>query len=215
MFKHVLFDLDGTLTDSKTGIIRSVRYALEKMGEPTEGRLATHIVVGPPMLDTYRDVYGFSDEKARLLYSYFQERYSTIGKFENGAFPGVTDMLWTLKQHGIHCYVATSKPKVHAEAICERYGIAPYVDSISGPIIGSDETKADSMRKILATIPPEELASAVMVGDKKYDIIGARETGLPSILVGYGYSTLEERQAFPPDYFVTTVQGLTDLLLRS
>ena len=82
MYKYVLFDLDGTLTDSKEGIIKSVAYALEQMGESTEGRLDQHTIVGPPLLTTFEDVYGFSPEKARQTYAYFQERYSTIGKFE-------------------------------------------------------------------------------------------------------------------------------------
>ena len=87
--KAVLFDLDGTLTDSKEGIIKSVAYALTRMGEPTEGRLDQHTVVGPPLLQTFENAYGFSPEKAKKTYAYFQERYSTVGKFENRAFHGV------------------------------------------------------------------------------------------------------------------------------
>lgn len=114
MYKYVLFDLDGTLTDSKEGIIKSVAYALEQMGESTEGRLDQHTIVGPPLLTTFEDVYGFSPEKARQTYAYFQERYSTIGKFENRAFDGIVPMLKAMKEAGIRSFVATSKPQVHA-----------------------------------------------------------------------------------------------------
>ena len=101
MFRHVLFDLDGTLTDSKEGIIKSVEYALLKLGESTEGRLDQHIVVGPPMMTTFTQVYGFSEEKARHLYNTFQERYGTKGRFENHPFPGILTLLDQLKEAGI------------------------------------------------------------------------------------------------------------------
>lgn len=120
MYTSVLFDLDGTLTDSKEGIIKSVEYALIQMGETTEGRLDQHIIVGPPLVTTFRDTFGFSEEKARETYAHFQQRYSTIGKFENRAFDGVVPMLQRLQERGVRSFVATSKPEVHAKAICEN-----------------------------------------------------------------------------------------------
>ena len=110
MYTSVLFDLDGTLTDSKEGIIKSVEYALIQMGETTEGRLDQHIIVGPPLVTTFRDTFGFSEEKARETYAHFQQRYSTIGKFENRAFDGVVPMLQRLQERGVRSFVATSKP---------------------------------------------------------------------------------------------------------
>ena len=206
MYKYVLFDLDGTLTDSKDGIINSVAYALEKMGESTEGRLDQHTVVGPPLLTTFEEVYGFSPEKARRTYAYFQERYSTIGKFENRAFDGIVPMLKTMKEAGIRSFVATSKPQVHAEAICQKFGIAPYVEAIAGPAVGGTDTKADVMRRIL---------DAVMVGDRRFDVIGAHELGLPVIYVTYGYGNEAERKAFQPEYTADTVAALGQLLLQA
>lgn len=152
MYKYVLFDLDGTLTDSKEGIINSVAYALEKMGISSEGRLDPHVIVGPPLLDTFEGYYGFSPEKARQAYSFFQERYSTIGKFENRAFEGIVPLLKNLKEKGIRSFVATSKPQVHAEAICEKFGLAPYLEAIAGPAIGGTDSKADVMARILKGI---------------------------------------------------------------
>ena len=180
MFKHVLFDLDGTLTDSKEGIIKSVEYALLKLGESTEGRLDQHIVVGPPMMTTFTQVYGFSEEKARRLYDTFQERYGTKGRFENHPFPGILALLDQLKEAGIKSYVATSKPTVHAD-----------------------------------TIGPQAEGKAVMVGDRKYDVIGARETKLPVILVGFGYGSKAEQEAYPPDYFAPDVEALGDIILHT
>ncbi|WP_308590131.1 HAD hydrolase-like protein [uncultured Megasphaera sp.] len=213
MYKYVLFDLDGTLTDSKDGIINSVAYALKKMGESTEGRLDQHTVVGPPLLTTFEEVYGFSPEKAKQTYAYFQERYSTIGKFENRAFDGIVPMLKAMQEAGIHSFVATSKPQVHAEAICQKFGIAPYVDAVAGPAVGGTDTKADVMRRILKGLGPLEKGDAVMVGDRRFDILGARELGLPVIYVLYGYGSDAERQTFKPDFTAATVEELRGLLL--
>ena len=209
MYKYVLFDLDGTLTDSKEGIIKSVAYALKEMGESTEGRLNQHTIVGPPLLTTFEDVYGFSPEKARQTYAYFQERYSTVGKFENRAFDGIVSMLKAMKDAGIRSFVATSKPQVHAEAICQKFGIAPYVEAIAGPAVGGTDTKADVMRRILAGL------GKVMVGDRRFDIIGAHELGLPVIYVTYGYGDEAERKAFQPEYTAATVADLRRLLLQA
>lgn len=215
MYKYVLFDLDGTLTDSKDGIINSVAYALEKMGESTEGRLDQHTVVGPPLLTTFEEVYGFSPEKARRTYAYFQERYRTIGKFENRAFDGIVPMLKTMKEAGIRSFVATSKPQVHAEAICQKFGIAPYVEAIAGPAVGGTDTKADVMRRILDGLGPLQPGDAVMVGDRRFDVIGAHELGLPVIYVTYGYGNEAERKAFQPEYTADTVAALGQLLLQA
>lgn len=215
MYKYVLFDLDGTLTDSKDGIINSVAYALEKMGESTEGRLDQHTVVGPPLLTIFEEVYGFSPEKARRTYAYFQERYSTIGKFENRAFEGIVPMLKTMKEAGIRSFVATSKPQVHAEAICQKFGIAPYVEAIAGPAVGGTDTKADVMRRILDGLGPLQPGDAVMVGDRRFDVIGAHELGLPVIYVTYGYGNEAERKAFHPEYTADTVAALGQLLLQA
>ncbi len=214
MYKYVLFDLDGTLTDSKEGIIKSVEYALVRMGETTEGRLEQETIVGPPLITTFCDVFGFSAEKAQKTYEYFQERYSTIGKFENKAFDGIIPLLKKLHDRGVRSFVATSKPQVHAVIICETFGIAPYVEEIAGPVVGGDDTKADIIRRILAHIGSFKPGEAVMVGDRRYDVAGARETGLPVIAVGYGYGNEAERQEVPPDFFAPTVADLEKILLQ-
>ena len=118
MFKHVLFDLDGTLTQSHVGILRSVEYALNREGESTVDRLRQEVVIGPPLMYTFTHTYGFSTDKARRLYDYFQERYGTVGLFENEPYAGIVDLLHDLQAQGIRAYVATSKPQIHAESIC-------------------------------------------------------------------------------------------------
>lgn len=213
MYKYVLFDLDGTLTDSQEGIVKSVAYALTQMGESTEGRLDRHTIVGPPLKTTFKDVYGFSQAKADETYAYFQQRYDGIGKFENRAFDGIVPLLRDLQAAGVRSFVATSKPQVHAEAICQKFGIAPYVDAIAGPAVGGTESKVDIIRRILQSLGTYQPGEIVMVGDRKYDVNGARETGLPVIVVGYGYGSDAERRAYPPDFVAPTVDDLRQLLL--
>lgn len=213
MFTHVLFDLDGTLTDSKEGIIKSVAYGLEQIGETTEGRLEQHVVVGPPLMTTFMDVYGFSEEKSKKLYSLFQERYSTVGRFENKPFPGILSLLKALQEQGVKSYVATSKPVVHARAICDKFGIAPYMEYIAGGQVGGTETKADIIEDVLRRMGPVPKDNILMVGDRKYDVIGAREKGLSVAVVTFGYGSEEERMAYPPDYVATDTDELLHIIL--
>lgn len=214
MYKHVLFDLDGTLTDSKEGIIKSVEYALLKLGEDTAGKLDMNTVVGPPLMTTFTQVYGLPQQKAERLYGYFQERYSTIGKFENKPFDGILDMLRTLQDRGVKSYLATSKPQVHAQAIIDKFGLSPYLAGVSGSSLGGTEDKAEMIRKIIRHIGPYEQGDVVMVGDRKYDAIGARKVGLPVILVAFGYATPQELRESRPDAIADDVSGLTRLLLH-
>ncbi|WP_101912680.1 HAD hydrolase-like protein [Megasphaera vaginalis (ex Bordigoni et al. 2020)] len=215
MYRHILFDLDGTLTDSQEGIIKSVAYALEKQGEATAGRLEQQVIIGPPLMLTFLDTFGFSPEKAQATYAFFQERYGTIGKFENRPFAGIIHMLRQLQSAGSKAYVATSKPQVHAEAICEKFGLSPYLTEIAGSVLGGTEDKAVVIDRVLRHIGSGAADSAVMVGDRKYDVIGARKTGIPVIYAAFGYGNEAERQEFPADYTVNSVAELTALLLHS
>jgi len=213
MFKHVLFDLDGTLTDSQEGIIKSVEYALVKMGIDITGRLDPDVVVGPPLMHTFMETYGFSRKIAEKIYEYFQERYSTIGKFENRPYDGILDLLKLLHEQGIYSYLATSKPQIHAQAIVEKFGIFPYLSMISGSQLGGTEDKALMIKRILDSIDSRDEGTVVMVGDRKYDAIGAHNQHIPVILVEYGYGSEEECKASRPDYIAPSVAALTDILL--
>ena len=124
-------------------------------------------------------------------------------------------MLKTMKEAGIRSFVATSKPQVHAEAICQKFGIAPYVEAIAGPAVGGTDTKADVMRRILDGLGPLQPGDAVMGGDRRFDVIGAHELGLPVIYVTYGYGNEAERKAFQPEYTADTVAALGQLLLQA
>ncbi|MUP48289.1 haloacid dehalogenase [Veillonellaceae bacterium M2-8] len=212
MIKHVIFDLDGTLTDSKEGIIRSVEYALQKAGETTTHRLSSEIIVGPPLLTTFQETYGFSEKKARAIYAFFQERYSTIGKFENRLFPGIIQLMKALATRHIRSYVATSKPEIHAREICQHFQLLPYLAAIAGPTVGGKETKIDCINRIIRCIGTKQ--EVVMVGDRKYDIDGAHIVGIQSVAVAYGYGSEREIQACKPDFTAYSVDELAKWLLR-
>jgi phosphoglycolate phosphatase-like HAD superfamily hydrolase len=127
--------------------------------------------------------------------------------------PGKYIPMW--KEAGIKSYVATSKPTVHARAICEKFGISQRVELVAGSTLGGSETKADVIQQVLDTIGPQAEGQAVMVGDRKYDVIGAREKHLPVILVGFGYGSKAEQEAYPPDYFAPDVAALGNIILHT
>jgi len=214
MYKHVLFDLDGTLTDSKEGIVKSVVYGLKKLGITTIDQDKLDTVVGPPLMTTFLETYGFSMDMATQAYAYFQERYSTIGKFENRPYDGIIAMLRRLQEHGVNSYLATSKPLVHAQAIADKFGLTPYFTKISGSALGGVEEKDYIINQILQAIGFYDDGDVVMVGDRKFDVIGARKSGIPVIVVSYGYGNEAERRAFPADAEASTVQELSQILLN-
>ena len=213
MFKHILFDLDGTLTESHEGIVKSIAYALKKEGKSTDGRLNKEIVIGPPLMVTITKTYGFPEKKARRLYDYFQERYGTIGLFENKPYPGIGELLQFLRQRGRNLYIATSKPQVHALSICDRFGFLPYLTEICGAETGGSEDKARIIGNVLNKIGDYKKAEVVMTGDRKFDVLGARKNGIAVINVGFGYGSEAERREYVPDYYAPTVDALQHILL--
>ncbi len=216
MFKTILFDLDGTLTDPKEGITKCVQYALHYFGieEPNLDHLLPFI--GPPLHQSFIDYYGFSEEKAKEAVEKYRERFSTIGLYENGVYDGIKDMLAELVERGFVLAVATSKPTVFAEPILQKYEIRSYFTKVVGSELdGTRTVKAEVMEEVLAQlhISQEDKGSVVMIGDRKHDIIGAKSCGVPSIGVEFGYAEVGELQEAGADYIVSTVEELRQLLI--
>ncbi len=188
----VLFDLDGTLTDSAPGILNCLRYALEKMGEPIPDEGTLRRFVGPPMRDALMEILHFSPERSMQGVAFYRERYSQTGLFENRVYPGIPELLETLRKAGMRLCVATSKPTPYTVRILERFGLGEYFDAVSGSELdGSRDHKADVIRHLVVShgVRPEE---AVMVGDRFYDVLGAKENGIPTLGVLFGYGSAEE-----------------------
>jgi len=216
MYQYILFDLDGTLTDPKEGITRCVQYALKHFGidEPDPNAL-THFI-GPPLVQSFREFYGFDEQKAKQAVEKYRERFNTIGIFENGAFEGVHEMLDALKKHGKVVALATSKPEVHALRILEKYQLIAFFDCIVGSELdGTRSEKAEVILEVFRRLKlsPEQQQQALMVGDRKFDILGAKACGIHSVGVRFGYAEENELEQAGADYIVDTVEALTRFLV--
>lgn len=213
-YQWIFFDLDGTLTDPKDGIIRSIQYALERLGihEPDSDKLKSWI--GPPLLEAFRETYGMDAEMAESAVGYYRERYEERGMFENAVFPGVEELLSQLKANGGILAVATSKPTVYAKQICEHFGIAPYFTAIVGSELNGRRSKKDEVvAAAMEAVGVRDVRRAVLVGDRKFDVIGARKNGIDAVGVLYGYGSRNELESEHPSALVNSVAELKALLL--
>lgn len=214
MFDTILFDLDGTLSQSAEGITKSVQYMLEKFGifEPDLKKLERFI--GPPITQSLKDFYGFDDEKAWQGVLYYRERFESKGVFENEPYDGVEELLRILKKAGKTLAVATSKPQPQTDKILKRYKFDTYFDCIMGPDPASkDSTKGKVIREVLSRLDCNK-SKTVMVGDKSHDIIGAKENGIKSIGVLYGYGSRQELESSGADFIVKDINELKSLLTK-
>lgn len=209
--KIILFDLDGTLTDSAEGVIRSAQYMQEKMGIPKWADEDLKFIVGPPLMTTFRDDFCMSQEDAERALLFFRERYASVGLFENAVYPGIQEMLEDLQKKGKRMAVATSKKESSAIRILEHFGIASYFEVVGGDDreAGRD-TKAKVVQYVLEKMNAEK-ASAILVGDRKFDVEGARDVGIPCIGVKYGYGDEAEFLACGADFIAATPKDVAEL----
>lgn len=211
-YQIVLFDLDGTLTDPKEGITKSVQYALEKMGiiEPDLRKLEPFI--GPPLQETFVNEYGMDNEQANAAIQFYRERFKAKGMFENKLYPGIIELLMQLKEQNKILIVATSKPTVFAEQILQFFNLHSYFDLVIGSNLdGTRSTKTEIIQYILDQYPKLDRSEFIMIGDRKHDIIGATNTGIHSIGVTYGYGSIEEITPASPTYVVRSIEELSEL----
>ncbi len=189
-YQRIYFDLDGTLTDSGPGIMNGVSYALKRMGRPVPPRQIMGRYIGPPLADSFRRFDAMEPEEALRAVEVFREYYNVKGKFENKPYPGIETMLKTLKNQGKTLMVATSKPETTANEVLEHFGLAPYFDLVVGSTLdGGRVTKTQVLAHALSLGGRE---GAVMVGDRCFDVEGARFHGLDCIGVLFGYGDREE-----------------------
>jgi len=210
----ILFDLDGTLTDPKPGITKSVAYALARFGIEVDDLDALTPFIGPPLPESFRRYYGFDAEKARRAVGYYREYFAETGLYENAIYPGIPELLARLVARGKRPFVATSKPTVYAERVLEHFGLARHFERILGGELDlSRSDKVAIIADILAARPGVAREAVVMVGDREHDIIGARGNRVDAIGVLYGYGTADEIRAARPTHVAATVERLGDLLL--
>ena len=208
--KAVLFDLDGTLTDSGEGIINSAQYAFAQMGYPVPPREKMGVFIGPPLWDTFEQ-FGIPKERTEEAVQIFRSRYIPIGKFENTPYPGIRELLAQLKQRGYLLYVATSKPEETAIEILEHFDLARYFDKICGAAMEGGRNSKEAVIEYLLDQVGRDMEK-VMVGDTKYDVLGAKAHGIPTIAVSWGYGDLQEIRQAGPMAIVDTPEELLQLL---
>ncbi|WP_152655582.1 HAD family hydrolase [Oceanobacillus sp. CFH 90083] len=212
-YKIILFDLDGTLSDPKEGITKSVQYALDKMGieEPDLDKLECFI--GPPLQDSFTEYYHFNEEKTQKAIQLYRERFKEKGMFENTLYPDTSGVLQFLKEQGFVLAVATSKPTVFAEQILEYFQISEYFDIIAGSNLdGTRSAKAEIIQYIIDNYSEYGLEEFIMIGDRKHDLIGANKTGIDSIGITYGYGSLEELNDEKPAFIVDSLKQVSMIL---
>ncbi|CAA7602037.1 HAD-like domain protein [Acididesulfobacillus acetoxydans] len=214
-FERVLWDLDGTLTDPKVGITRSVRYALTRLGYPAPEEDLLEWVIGPPLVVSFRLLLGTEDENLlRQAVELYRERFVTKGMFENTVYPGIPELLADLEAEGVQLQVVTSKPRVFAEKILEHFRLRSFFRRVIGSELdGSRTDKEELVGEALRGLPLSARAQTAMVGDRSFDVQGARRNGIAAIFVRYGYGQPEEAERSGPDYEVASVEELRSLLL--
>ena len=209
--KHIIFELDGTLTDPMMGITKSVRFALNYYGIEVKDLNDLLPFIGPPLRDSFKEYYGFDEAKANEAVEKYREYYKTDGIFDNKVYQGMVECLQTLKDNGKKLYVATSKPEFFAKQIIEHFSLSKYFEYVGGSEFNSREKKAEVIEYVLKTNQIDN-DDVIMVGDRKHDIIGAHENKIPCVGVLYGYGTEDELKEYQADYLVSTVEELTELL---
>ena len=213
MLRTVFFDLDGTLTDSCPGILAGMAHALTVFGRPTRPAEVPTAVIGPPLYDSFRSIYGMSDADAKAAVAAYRDYYGREGIFDNRVYPGILPMLARLSSSGLRLYIATGKPHAYAARIAEHFGLLPYLSGVYGAEF--DGTRGDKADLLAYALRKEELdpCEAAMVGDRFYDVRGALGTGLLPLGVLWGYGSEEELSSVGAAYLARTPDALAEHLI--
>lgn len=213
-YEVLIFDLDGTLTDSGLGIMRSAQYALAQQGIHIEDLDELRPFVGPPLEDSFKIFYGFSDEEAAVAVKDYRTRYFKLGIYEQELYPGIKDLLGQLQQRGYRMAIGTSKMMPQALFVLDMLGLSPYFEAV-GARDDKDQlhTKADVLRDLMTRMNLTGMKErCIMIGDRKYDVEGARQVGIASIGVLWGYGDRAEHQAAGATFIAKDYDELLKLL---
>lgn len=209
----ILFDLDGTLTDSSPGIINSIVYALNKYGISVEDLAELRKFLGPPLHESFRDFYGFDEEESMEAVSFYREYFGHKGIFENQLYNGISELLKKLNHKGKRLILATSKPQKYTNRIMEHFNLAEYFEFIAGSNMdGTRSKKAEVIEYALNKCKITDKSKVVMIGDRMHDIVGAKAAGIDSIGVEYGYGDYDELNNAGATYIVKTVDELKSII---
>ncbi len=206
-YDYIFFDLDGTLTDSGEGIVNSVVYALKRFGIEAD-RDELYSFVGPPLLHSFMDFCGFSESDAEKAVAYYREYFSEKGIFENRVYEGIEEVLAELKERGRGLYVATSKPAEYTVRILDKFGLSRYFDYVSGSSMHGKDSGKDVIIRRAVEHSGADANRILMVGDRRFDIEGAKKNGTASVGVLYGYGSRLELLEAGADYIAENAEDI-------
>lgn len=213
MYKVLLFDLDGTLTDSSEGITKSLAYALHEMGVDYGEREQLKRFIGPPLSVSFSEF--FSGEDIQKAVNLYRKRYSEIGWKENRVYDGVKEMLARLKENGLRIFMATSKPEIYAVRIADYFDLTRYFEFIGGATTdGTRNDKSDVIKYVLDRFGTDRAEDALMIGDRWHDVEGAAAFGIKTLGVAYGFGSREELLSAGAVYVAKTPSDVADYVLR-
>ncbi len=217
MFHTLLFDLDGTLTNSAEGITKCVQYALHDAGIDEPDLNSLRKFIGPPLRASFEKYYGFTSRQAEAATQKYRERYHNIGIYENEAYPGILDLIRSQHAASITLAIATGKPEIYALPIAQRFGFAPYMSAIVGSSLdrrldNKALVVAEALRR-LSRDSAEDKPHILLIGDRQEDVLAAHDNGIKCIGIGYGFGSLNELSEAGADYYAATIPELQKLLL--
>lgn len=213
MYKNILFDLDGTLTDPMIGITNSVIHSLKYFGIVESDRTKLYKFIGPPLVESYMKFYGFDIDKANLAVDKYREYFSVTGLYENDMYKDVDKMLCELKARGKRLILATSKPEIFAVKILQYFDLYKYFDFVAGATMDSSRSKkADVIRYATQCCGITDLGETVMIGDREQDVFGAKSVGIDSVGVTYGYGDFSELKNAGATFIINSVSEILDII---
>jgi len=212
-FSHIIFDLDGTLVDSKPGLLNGLRYVLRKMGLNFPAEEIIDSLIGPPVQQGMRTILGFNEQQVEVSSRLFREYYGEKGMYEGEVYPGIRLLLEELVSEGTKLYIATSKHAVFLPAILRHFELDRYFDDTEGSEGTVLQTKAELITNLMDRNRLQPSHRMAMIGDTKFDIVAGKANEITTIAVGYGFGINEELQELDPDYFAEDVDDLTEILL--
>jgi phosphoglycolate phosphatase len=212
VIKNILIDLDGTLTDPKVGITTSARYGLEKIGHPISDEINIDWIIGPPLKASLAKILNVEADHvlAEQALMGYRERFAVKGLYENHVFEGVAETLAELKRRGYRLFVATAKPTVYAKQILEHFDLAQYFTDIYGSELNGERTNKAELIQYILEQQKLQADQCLMVGDREHDIFGARQNGIDTIAVNYGYGSQDELALAQPKYQIDRFNQLLD-----
>ncbi len=211
---NLLFDLDGTLTDPKEGIVNSVLYALEKLGIKENSIDELDTFIGPPLRESFANRYCLPNNLADKAMIYYREHYSAKGLFENKIYPGAKDLLESLCSHHYKLFIATSKPTVYAIEVLRHFKIDSYFNEITGSNLDNTRTDKTEIISHIVSAFALQANNSIMISDRKHDMVGAKNNSMKTIGVTYGYGSRKELLSYQPDFIANNCYEIAALLIK-